>query len=111
MSSHLHGTTEHKDKIYQRLNRLTNTHNSTTFSLFRTTGRFMNDEGGYSVRISNCRGVGGVEPLPHIAEPPTSGQNSTPGVEFQPPHLSFAEVGILLDSHFLLNAVLKISTA
>ena len=29
------------------------------------------------------------------------------GVEFQPPHLSFAEVGMLLDSHFLLMQLLK----
>src|SRR6218665_2925022 len=28
-------------------------------------------------------------------------------VEFQPPHLSFAEVGMLLDSHFLLMQFLK----
>ena len=51
--------------------------------------------------------------------PPTSSTLPTPylwskfdpgGVEFQPPHLSFAEVGMLLDSHVLpSNAVLKIS--
>src|SRR6218665_996391 len=35
-----------------------------------------------SVRIA--RGVG-VEPLTSPCRPPTSGQNSTPGVEFQPP--------------------------
>src|SRR6218665_589696 len=53
-------------------------------------------------------GGGGPPPLPHLADPPTSGQNSTPGgVEFQPPHLSFAEVGMLLDSHFLLMQFLK----
>src|SRR6218665_3313661 len=46
-----------------------------------------------SVRIA-----GGLNPLPYLADPPTSGQNSTPGVEFQPPHLSFAEVGMLLDT-------------
>src|SRR6218665_2295718 len=34
------------------------------------------------LQCSNCRGVGGLNPLPHLADPPTSGQNSTPGVEF-----------------------------
>src|SRR6218665_907884 len=29
------------------------------------------------------------------------------GVEFQPPHLSFVEVGMLLDSHFLLMQFLN----
>src|SRR6218665_3853112 len=29
------------------------------------------------------------------------------GVEFQSPHLSFSEVGMLLDSHFLLMQFLK----
>src|SRR6218665_325705 len=33
---------------------------------------------------------------------PTSGQNSTPGGSSFNPHLGFAEVGMLLDSHFLL---------
>ena len=59
-----------------------------------------------SVRIAG--GVGGLNPLPHLADPPTSGKNSTPGgVEFQPLHLSFAEVGTLLPSHFLLMQFLK----
>jgi len=35
-----------------------------------------------SVRIA---GGLGVEPPPHLADPPTSGQNLTRGVEFQPP--------------------------
>ena len=47
-----------------------------------------------------------------MVEPPTSscrtsGQDSSPGVEFQPKNLSFAEVGMLLDSHFLLMQFLK----
>src|SRR6218665_1331176 len=39
------------------------------------------------IELSSVRIAGGlgVEPLPHLADPPTSGQNSTPGVEFQPP--------------------------
>src|SRR6218665_2170718 len=58
------------------------------------------------MQCSNCRVAGGLTPLPHLAAPPTSGKNSTPGgVEFQPPHLSFAEVGMLLDSHFLLMQI------
>src|SRR6218665_2891607 len=35
-------------------------------------------------QCSNCRGVGGSTPT-SSCRPPTSGQNSTPGVEFQPP--------------------------
>src|SRR6218665_315016 len=54
------------------------------------------------VQCSNCQGVGGLNPLPHLADPPISGQNSTPGGRVSTPHLSFAEVGMLLDSHFLL---------
>ena len=54
------------------------------------------------IQCSNCRGVGGLNPLPHLADPPISGQNSTPGGRVSTPHLSFAEVGMLLDSHFLL---------
>ena len=48
-----------------------------------------------------------MNPLPHLADPPTSGQNSTPGGRVSTPHLSFAEVGMLLDSHFLLMQFLK----
>ena len=49
----------------------------------------------------------GLNPLPHLADPPTSGQNSTPGGRVSTPHLSFAEVGMLLYSHFLLMQFLK----
>ena len=49
----------------------------------------------------------GLNPLPHLADPlplvkvrPWGGRVSTP-------HLSFAEVGMLLDSHFLLMQFLK----
>ena len=49
----------------------------------------------------------GVEPPTSPCRPPTSGQNSTPGGSSFNPHLSFAEVGILLDSHFLLMQFLK----
>jgi len=55
-----------------------------------------------SVRIA-----GGWTPLPHLADPPTSGQNSTLGGRVSTPHLSFPEVGMLLDSHFLLMQFLK----
>ena len=57
--------------------------------------------------VFELRGVGGLNPLPHLADPPTSGQNSTPGGSSFNPHLSFAEVGMLLDSHFLLMQFLK----
>src|SRR6218665_816288 len=57
-------------------------------------------------QCSNCRGVWGVEPPTSPCRPPTSGQNLTLGVEFQPPP-KFAEVGMLLDSHFLLMQFLK----
>src|SRR6218665_550675 len=33
----------------------------------------------YCIQCSNCRGVGGLNPLPHLADPRTSGQNSTLG--------------------------------
>jgi len=49
----------------------------------------------------------GVEPPYLIFPTPTSGQNSTPGRSSFTPHLSFAEVGMLLDSHFLLMQLLK----
>jgi len=59
-------------------------------------------------QCSNYRGVGGLNPPTSPCRSPTSGQNSTPGgVEFQPPHLSFAEVGMLFPSHFLLMQFLK----
>jgi len=59
-----------------------------------------------SVRIAG--GVGGVEPPTSPCRPPYLWSKFDPGgVEFQPPHLSFAEVGMLLDSHFLLTQFLK----
>ena len=48
-----------------------------------------------------------MNPLPHLADPLPLVKIRPRGVEFQPPHLSFAEVGILLDSHFLLMQFLK----
>src|SRR6218665_1838696 len=59
-----------------------------------------------SDQCSNCRGLG-VEPPTSPCRPPTSGQNSTPGGRVSTPHLSFVEVGMLLDSHFLLMQFLK----
>src|SRR6218665_2397649 len=62
-----------------------------------------------SVRIA---GGLGVQPPTSSCQPPTSGQNSTPGGRVSTPHLGFAEVGMLLDSHFLLiMQFLKYSTA
>src|SRR6218665_219041 len=58
-------------------------------------------------QCSNCWGVGGVKPPPHLADPSTSGQNSTPGGRDSTPHLGFPEVGMLLDSYFLLMQFLK----
>src|SRR6218665_673381 len=58
-----------------------------------------------SVRIAG--GVEGLNPPTSPCRPPTSGQNSTPGGRVSTPHLSFAEVGMLLDSHFLLMQFLK----
>ena len=52
-------------------------------------------------------GVGGVEPPTSLCRPPTSGQNSALGGRVSTPHLSFAEVGMLLYSHFLLMQFLK----
>ena len=61
------------------------------------------------MQCSNCRGFGGLNPLPHLADPPTSGQNSTPGGRVSTPHLSCSEVGrpMLRDSDFLLMQFLK----
>src|SRR6218665_1858510 len=58
-------------------------------------------------QCSNFREVG-VEP-PYLTLPtPLPLVNIRPrGVEFQPPHLRFAEVGMLLYSHFLLMQFLK----
>src|SRR6218665_3017654 len=50
----------------------------------------------------------GVEPPYLILPTPLPLVKIRPrGVEFQPPHLSFAEVGMLLHSHFLLMQSLK----
>src|SRR6218665_1632620 len=62
----------------------------------------------YSVRIA---GGWGLNPLyvPHLADPlhvPLV-KIRPGGVEFQPPHLSFAEVSMPLYSHFLLMQFLK----
>ena len=51
--------------------------------------------------------LGGLNFLPHLADLPTSGQISTPGGRVSSPHLSLAEVGMLLDSHFLLIQFLQ----
>src|SRR6218665_2246671 len=59
-------------------------------------------------------GLGGLNPPTSPCRPPTSGcrsstsgQNSTLGGRVSTPHLSFAEVGMLLDSHFLLMQLSK----
>src|SRR6218665_430420 len=58
------------------------------------------------VRIGG--GVGGVEPPTSPCRPPYLWSKFAPGgVEFQPPHLRFAGVGMLLDSHFLVMQFLK----
>ena len=61
----------------------------------------------YVLRSVRIAGGLGLNPPTSPCRPPTSGENSTRGVEFQPPHLRFAEVGMLLDSHFLLMQFLK----
>jgi len=58
-------------------------------------------------QCSNCRWVAGLNPLPHLADPPTSGQNSTPGDRVYTSPSKFCEVGMLIDSHFLLMQFLK----
>ena len=59
-----------------------------------------------SVRIAE--GLGGLNPPTSSYRPPYLWSKFDPGgVEFQPPHLSFAEVGTLLPSHFLLMQFLK----
>src|SRR6218665_1543704 len=64
-----------------------------------------------SVRIAGGGGGGGggVPPPPTSScRPPYLWSKFDPGgVEFQPPHLSFAEVGMLFPSHFLLMQFLK----
>ena len=49
----------------------------------------------------------GLNPPTSPCRPPTSGHSSTPRGSSFNPHLSFAEVGMLLDSHFLLMQFLK----
>src|SRR6218665_1623806 len=59
-----------------------------------------------SVRIAG--GLGGVNPPYLILPTPYLWSKFDPGgVEFQPPHLSFAEVDMLFPSHFLLMQFLK----
>ena len=59
-----------------------------------------------SVRIAG--GVGVLNPATSPCRTPYLWSNSTPGgVEFQPHYLSFSEVGMLLDSRFLLMQFLK----
>jgi len=48
-----------------------------------------------------------MKPPPHFADPLLLVKIGLRGVEFQPPHLGFAEVGMLFDSHFLLMQFLK----
>src|SRR6218665_2331105 len=53
-------------------------------------------------------GLGGLNPPTSPCRPPYLWSKFDPGgVEFQPPHPTFAEVGMLLDSHFLLTQFLK----
>src|SRR6218665_2418227 len=53
-------------------------------------------------------GLGGLNPPTSSCPPPYLWSKfDTGGVEFQPPHLSFAEVGMLFHSHFLLMQFLK----
>src|SRR6218665_3487701 len=49
----------------------------------------------------------GVDSPPHLADPLPQVNNRPRGVKCQPPHLGFAEVGMLFDSHFLLMQFLK----
>src|SRR6218665_1327342 len=59
-------------------------------------------------QCSNCRGVGWLNsPYLILPTPLPLVQIRPRGVEFQPPHLSFAEVGMLLDSHVLPMQFLK----
>src|SRR6218665_324899 len=53
-------------------------------------------------------GLGGVEPPTSPCRPPYLWSTFDPGgSSFNPPHLSFTEVGMLFDSHFLLMQFLK----
>jgi len=59
----------------------------------------------HSVRIAG--GVGGLNPYLTLPTPLPLVKTRPRGVEFQPPYLSFAEVGMLFDTHFLLMQFLK----
>src|SRR6218665_39231 len=59
-----------------------------------------------SLPVLELPGGWGLNPYLTL-RPPTSGQDLTPGGRVSTPHLSFAEVGTLLDSHFLLIQFLK----
>ena len=52
-------------------------------------------------------GVRGLNPLPHLADPPLLVKIRPRGGRVSTPHLSFAEIGMLFDSHFLLMQFLK----
>src|SRR6218665_2546856 len=58
-----------------------------------------------SVRIAG--GLGGLNPYLTLPTPLPLVKIRPRGVEFQPPHLRFAEVGMLLYSHFPLMQFLK----
>ena len=79
----------------------------TPSSFLRTFQTVYCNISGVVTQCSNCRGVGGLNPLPHLVDPLPLVKIRPRGVEFRPPHLSFAEVGMLLDSHFLLMQFLK----
>src|SRR6218665_1358316 len=63
---------------------------------------------GAHLQCSNCAGGLGVEPPPSPCRSPYLWSIFDPGGgRVSTPHLSFAEVGMLLDSHFLLMQFLK----
>jgi len=79
-------------------------------SCTRTYGITGSRNGLGTSQCSNCPWTWWLKPLPHLADLPISGQNSTPGVEFQPPpkfSWSWYAAWLTLPSY----AVLKISTA
>src|SRR6218665_3609369 len=51
----------------------------------RTYGITGSRNGLGATQCSISQGLEGLNALPHLADLPTSGQNSTPGVDFQPP--------------------------
>src|SRR6218665_180321 len=78
-----------------------------------TTKHYRQPHTVYTVynQCSNCRGLG-VQPPPHLADPLPQVKIRPRGVGFQPTHLGFAEVGMLLDSQLILiRQFLKYSTA